>query len=214
MYEKETVFATILKLTFLYDIIYTIESLNRQGGIFMTAKECILGRRSIRKFKSEPVSHELLEQIVETASYAPSWKHTQITRYVAVEGALKDKIAAEATSIYPGNGRIIAEAPVLIAVTFIKNRSGFERDGSYSTPKGDRWQMYDAGIASQTFCLAAHEQGLGTVILGLFDQDKIEELLQLPEDRELAALIPVGYPDEAPTAPKRKPVTDLISYQS
>ena len=50
----------------------------------MTAQECILGRRSIRKFKSEPVSHELLAQIVETASYAPSWKHTQITRYLSL----------------------------------------------------------------------------------------------------------------------------------
>ena len=98
----------------------------------MTAKECILGRRSIRKFKADPVSHELLSQIVETASYAPSWKHTQITRYIAIEGELKDKIAKEGTSIYPGNGTIISNAPVLIAVTVLKNRSGFERDGSYS----------------------------------------------------------------------------------
>lgn len=180
----------------------------------MTSQECILGRRSIRKFKSEPVSHELLAQIVETASYAPSWKHTQITRYIAIEGALKDKIAKEATSIFPNNGNIIASAPVLIAVTYIKNRSGFERDGSFSTPKEDRWQMYDAGVASQTFCLAAYEQGLGSVILGLFDQDKIEDMLQLPEDRELAALIPIGYPDETPVAPKRKPVDDLLSFQS
>lgn len=180
----------------------------------MTAKECILGRRSIRKFKPDPVSHELLAQIVETASYAPSWKHTQITRYIAVEGELKEKIAREGTSLYPGNGKIISSAPVLIAVTIIKNRSGYERDGSFSTPRGDGWQMYDAGVASQTFCLAAYEQGLGTVILGLFDQAPVEAMLQLPEDRELVALIPVGYPDEAPAAPRRKPVEDLLSYQS
>ncbi len=180
----------------------------------MTAKECILGRRSIRKFKADPVSHELLAQIVETASYAPSWKHTQITRYIAIEGELKEKIAAEGTSLYPGNGKIISSAPVLVAVTVIKNRSGYERDGSFSTPRGDGWQMYDAGVASQTFCLAAYEQGLGTVILGLFDQAPIEAMLQLPEDRELVALIPVGYPDEAPAAPRRKPVEDLLSYQS
>lgn len=180
----------------------------------MTAKECILGRRSIRKFKAEPVSHELLAQVVETASYAPSWKHTQITRYIAIEGELKEKIATEGTTIYPGNGKIISSAPVLIAVTVLKNRSGFERDGSYSTPRGDGWQMYDAGVASQTFCLAAYEQGLGTVILGLFDQATVETMLQLPEDRELVALIPVGYPDEAPTAPRRKPVEDLLSFQS
>lgn len=180
----------------------------------MTAKECILGHRSIRKFKPDPVSHELLAQIVETASYAPSWKHTQITRYIAVEGELKEKIAREGTSLYPGNGKIISSAPVLIAVTVIKNRSGYERDGSFSTPRGDGWQMYDAGVASQTFCLAAYEQGLGTVILGLFDQAPVEAMLQLPEDRELVALIPVGYPDEAPAAPRRKPVEDLLSYQS
>lgn len=180
----------------------------------MTAKDCILGRRSIRKFKSDPVSHELLAQIVETASYAPSWKHTQITRYIAIEGDLKEKIAKEGTSLYPGNGTIISNAPVLIAVTILKNRSGYERDGSFSTPRGDGWQMYDAGVASQTFCLAAYEQSLGTVILGLFDQAPIEAMLQLPEDRELVALIPVGYPDEAPVAPRRKPVEDLLSYQS
>ncbi len=178
----------------------------------MTAKECILGRRSIRKFKTDPVSHELLASIVETASYAPSWKHTQITRYIAVEGALKERIATEGTSIYPPNGTIISNAPVLIAVTIIKNRSGFERDGSYSTPRGDGWQMYDAGIASQTFCLAAYEQGLGSVILGLFDEESVASMLQLPEDRELVALIPVGYPDEEPAVPRRKPVEDLLSY--
>ena len=180
----------------------------------MTAKECILGRRSIRKFKADPVSHDLLAQIVETASYAPSWKHTQITRYIAIEGELKEKIAREGTSLYPGNGAIISAAPVLVAVTIIKNRSGYERDGSFSTPRGDGWQMYDAGVASQTFCLAAYEQGLGTVILGLFDQAPVEAMLQLPEDRELVALIPVGYPDETPAAPRRKPVDELLSFQS
>lgn len=180
----------------------------------MTAKDCILGRRSIRKFKPDPVSHELLEQIVETASYAPSWKHTQITRYIAVEGALKEKIAKEGTSIYPGNGAIISGAPVLIAVTILKNRSGYERDGSYSTPRKDGWQMYDAGVASQTFCLAAHELGLGTVILGLFDQAAVESMLGLSDDRELVALIPIGYPDETPVAPKRKPVGELLTYQT
>ena len=180
----------------------------------MTAKECILGRRSIRKFKADAVDHELLKQIVETASYAPSWKHTQITRYIVVEGALKDKIATEGTTIYPGNGTIIQNAPALVAVTVIKNRSGYERDGSFSTDRGDGWQMYDAGVASQTFCLAAHEAGLGTVIMGLFDRSTVEALLQLPEDRELVALIPIGYPDIEPEAPRRKPVDDLISFIS
>ena len=180
----------------------------------MTVQECIKGRRSIRKFKPDKIEHELLSEIVETASFAPSWKYTQITRYIAVEGELKDKIAAEGTTPFPNNGAIIANAPVLIAVTVIKNRCGYERDGSFTTPRKDTWQMYDAGIASQTFCLAAYDKGVGSVILGIFDQAKIESLLQIPEDRELVALIPIGYPEEAPTAPKRKPVEDLLSFQS
>ena len=163
----------------------------------MTAKECITGRRSIRRFTDRPVSHELLSRIVETASFAPSWKNTQITRYIAVEGEAKAALA-KCTSLFPGNGAIMESAPVVIAVTIITGRSGYERDGSFSTPKGDRWQMYDAGIASEAFCLAAHEEGLGTVILGLFDEEEAAKLLNLPEGRQLAALIPVGYPAEAP----------------
>ena len=160
----------------------------------MTAKECIKGRRSIRKFTAQPIDHALLAEIIETASYSPSWKNTQITRYIAVEGELKG-------------------APMLIVVTVIKNRCGYERDGSFTTRRGDSWQMFDAGIASQSFCLAAYEQGVGSVIEGIFDDEKAAKLLELPEDREVVALIPIGYPAEEPAAPRRKPVEDLLSYR-
>lgn len=179
----------------------------------MTANECIRGRRSIRQFTDQPVPHDVLASVVETASYAPSWKHTQIVRYIALEGEAKDKIAEECTSAYAKNGEIIKNAPMLIAVTFIKKRSGFERDGSFSTPKEGGWQMFDTGAAAEAFCLAAYEQGLGTVIMGIFDEAKAASLLELPEDRELAALIPIGYPAESPVAPKRKPVEELLSYK-
>lgn len=183
-----------------------------EGGTY-DCKECIYGRRSIRKYKPDPVDHALLESVIEAASYAPSWKHSQTIRYIAIEGELKDKIGRDCTTIFPNNGKIIENAPLLIAVTVIKNRCGYERDGSFSTERGDTWQMYDAGVASQTFCLAAYEAGLGTVIMGLFDNDKITSLLEIPEDRELVALIPVGYPDETPAAPKRKAVADLLTYK-
>ena len=178
----------------------------------MTAKECIKGRRSIRVFTQEPISHELIADIVETASYAPSWKHTQIVRYIAVEGELKDKIA-QCTSAYARNGEIIAAAPMVIVVTIIKGRSGFERDGSFSTHRGEGWQMFDAGVASEAFCLAAYEKGLGTVIMGIFDDDKVAELLDIPEGRDVVALIPVGYPEETPVAPRRKSVEEMVIFK-
>lgn len=178
----------------------------------MNATECIKGRRSIRQFTDEAVSHELLEEIVSVASYAPSWKNTQITRYVAIEGALKDEIADSCFSVYPGNGAMIKNAPMLIAVTYVKNRSGFERDGSYSTAKEDRWQNFDTGIATEAFCLAAYERGLGSVILGLFDEAPLSEKIGLSQDRGLAALIVLGHPAVSPEAPKRKEVAELLNF--
>ena len=179
----------------------------------MNAVECIKGRRSIRKFTDQAIEHSILEEVIETASYAPSWKHSQTIRYIAVEGDLKNRIGSECTSTFPNNGAIICNAPLLIAVTVIKGRCGYERDGSFTTHRGDTWQMFDAGVASEAFCLAAYDKGLGTVIMGIFDEDKIVDLLEIPEDRELVALIPVGYPAEEPVAPKRKPVSDLLSYK-
>lgn len=180
----------------------------------MTAKECIMSRRSIRQFTDQPIDHDVLAEIIETASFSPSWKNTQIVRYIAIEGELKAKIAKECTDMFPGNGKIMDAAPMLIAVTVIKNRCGYERDGSFTTPRKDTWQMFDAGVAAQTFCLAAHEKGIGSVIQGIFDEAKAASILGIPEDRELVAFIPIGYPAESPVAPKRKSVSDLLSFQS
>ena len=133
----------------------------------MNTLECIKTRRSIRKFKPDPVDHATLESLIGAASYSPSWKNTQITRYIAIEdSSILDKIVTDYTPDF--NAKIIKQAPMLIAVTFKKGRCGFERDGSYSTKKEDRWQMFDVGVASQTLCLAAHEAGLGTVIMGIW----------------------------------------------
>lgn len=180
----------------------------------MDALDCIYGRRSIRNFTSDPVPHPVLEQIIEAASYSPSWKHTQVVRYIAIDNpAVKSQIANDCTSTFVYNGNTMNKAPMLIAVTALKGRCGYERDGSYTTHRGDSWQMFDAGIASQTFCLAAHNYGLATVIMGIFDDDKITSLLEIPEDRELINIICIGYPTESPEAPKRKAVSDLLTYK-
>jgi len=177
----------------------------------MNTIECIKSRRSVREFTEQKVSHTILEQIVDAASFSPSWKNTQISRYIAIEDEqLKERIAESTKS---NNSNIIRGAKTLIVVTFIKNRCGYERDGSFTTSKGDSWQMFDCGIASQTFCLAAHEFGVSSVIMGIFDDKEIAEIIELPEDREVGALIAIGYETEHPTAPKRKTVEDLLEYK-
>ena len=112
----------------------------------MNVTECLKTRRSIRRYKADSVDHSVIDSIVSLASYSPSWKNTQITRYIAIEdSSLLDEIADKYTPEY--NSDIIRQAPMLIAVTFRKGRCGYERDGSFTTKKGDRWQMFDAGIA-------------------------------------------------------------------
>lgn len=178
----------------------------------MNFSECIKTRRSIRRYKAVPVDHSIIDSVVSAASYTPSWKNTQITRYIAVEDrSILTEIADKYTPDY--NSNIIRQAPVLIAVTFIKGRCGYERDGSFTTKKGDRWQMFDVGAACQSFCLAAWDKGLGTVIMGVFDEDGITALLDIPEEQELGALIAIGYPDIDPEVPKRKTVEQLLQYR-
>lgn len=180
----------------------------------MNAIDCIKTRRSIRKFEDRPVEPELIRDLVESASYAPTWKNTQTTRYIAVtDPDLKAKIASDCVMGYAGNTNIINSAPVLVVTTIVHGRAGFERDGSYSTSKEDRWEVYDAGICAQTFCLAAHDAGLGTVIMGVFDEADVAKALNLPEGQIVSALIALGYPAVSPAAPKRKPVEDLLTFR-
>lgn len=95
----------------------------------MNATDCI------RKFKKDRISHSILESIISSASFSPSWKNTQITRYIAVEDtSIIQKIAADFTPEF--NSNIVRQVSALIAVTFIKGRCGFERDGDCNRLSG------------------------------------------------------------------------------
>lgn len=177
----------------------------------MDAVRLITERRSIRRFKDQEVKRQTIEEIVELVKYAPSWKNKQIAGYIAVlDKEIKKKIAEEGVMGFEFNKKAIENAPCLIVVTTVNGRSGFEKDGSFSTSKGEHWQSFDAGIAAQTFCLAAYEKGLGTVIMGIYEEAKVIEILGIPEGRSVSALIPMGYPDEEPQAPKRRELEDLL----
>ena len=177
----------------------------------MEALECIKTRRSVRKFTEEAVSREQMAEVVAAAAYAPSWKNTQTARYNFVTD--KEKIARLASDCmmdFVYNQKTASHAPALVILTTITGRSGFERDGSFSTSKGTHWQSFDAGIAAEAFCLAAHAYGLGTVIMGVFEESEVRKVIELPEGEEVAAIIAIGHPAEQPQAPARKDVDTLL----
>lgn len=174
--------------------------------------ECIKGRRSVRRFTGEKMDRTALERIVALASHAPSWKNTQTARYIVIEdAALKKKIADDCVMGYAGNRAIIEGAPAIVLLTSVNKRSGYERDGSFSTSKGSHWESFDAGIAADTFCLAAYGEGYGTVVMGIFDGDRVAAAVNIPEGQSLSAMIAIGRPAESPKEPRRKGIDELLT---
>ena len=171
-------------------------------------------RRSIRKFQDKKVPREVIEQIVEVARYAPSWKNSQTAGYVVIDD--KDKIAVLAgekcTAGFDKNSATIMRAPAAVILIYKKGICGYNDDGSFTTAKEDRWEMFDAGIAAQTFCLAAHEKGIGSVIMGIFDEAEVKKAFDISDEYGVGAIIPIGYAEVQPDVRPRKEVSELLKF--
>ncbi|MBT3363162.1 MAG: nitroreductase [Chloroflexi bacterium] len=179
----------------------------------MDLMQAIKERRSIRKFKSDPVSNEDLNKVLEAARWAPSWANTQCSRIVVVQDYEKrDQLAKATTSSRPGreNGAAPAlrQAPIVIVACAELNKSGCF-DGLPSTDKNE-WYMYDVALSMEHMVLAAHALGLGTVHMGLFDAAKVAEILSVPQGHAVVAMTPLGYPDEAPAVRPRKNIDQIV----
>ncbi len=176
----------------------------------METIDAIQTRRSVRVYENRPVDRAVLEEILEAALWAPSWKNTQTAGYIVVESPEMKQKLMETLPSY--NAKTVSTAPVVLVMTCKKARCGYNRDGSYTTKKGDRWEMFDSGIACQTLCLAAWDRGLGTCIMGIYDEDRLPSLLNVPEDQYVTAVIALGYPGETPVCPKRKTLAEKVQY--
>lgn len=173
-------------------------------------EDLIASRRSVRRFQSREVESDTLDQVFEAARMSPTWGNLQCQELVVVQSADdKDKLAGLLSKKNPAT-LCIKSAPVVIAVCGRPKRSGYYKD--IQVTRYAHWFLYDLGIVSQNICLKAWELGLGSVIVGSFDHDAVEELLDIPADLELVALIPIGYPDHQPSAPKRREITDFVHF--
>jgi nitroreductase len=177
----------------------------------MELMEAIKERRSIRKYKPDPIPEEVLHQVLEAVRWAPSWANTQCWEVIVVRDPnMKSELTNAFTTTNPARSSI-TEAPLVVVLCGKKGVSGFKK-GEAATAKGD-WLMFDTGLAMQTLCLAAHGLGLGTVVVGMFDHQKAGEILGVPEDVEVVAMTPLGYPTSASTGPKRKETSEFVFYE-
>jgi len=163
--------------------------------------KAVLERRSIRRYRPDPISQEDLAQLLEAVRWSPSWANTQCWDLVVVRNPELKKQLQAAVGSNPAFDAMV-DAPVVMALCGRKGRAGFKK-GEASTRYGD-WMMYDLGLANQSLCLAAHALGLGTVIVGKFDHAAVERILKVPDTHQVVTLVPVGYPAQPSAAPPRK----------
>lgn len=167
-------------------------------------------RRSVRQYAEAEISAADIEEIISFAQCAPSWKNSQTARYYAIVSPEKKR--AFAAECLPDGNRAKAENAALIVTTFIKNRSGFEKDGTPSNECGQGWGYFDLGCAAENLCLKAKEMGYGTLIMGLRDGKKIREFLSIGDEEEVVAVIALGRPAFSPDMPARLPALEVLKF--
>ncbi len=149
-------------------------------------------RRSIRKFKPDPVPDDAVHGILEAARWCQSASNKQPWRFIVVKN--KDmivKIATQATY-----GSFITQAPVLIAIV---------------ADTTSKWHVHDTCMASHQACLMAWSLGLGTCWIGSMDRDKAGAILGLGKNEVLTTVLPVGYPDESPRPTTRRKLASIVT---
>jgi nitroreductase len=182
----------------------------------MEISEAIRKRRSIRRFNGRPVEQEKLAAVLEAVRQAPSWANLQCWRAVVVKEARTRSRISELSYVesflaplgYKSNPsqKGIAEAPVVIVLCANPAESG--------TLWQQPYYMTDVGIAAENLMLAACGLGLGTVFVGVFQEDAIKELLGMPPEVRVVGIFPLGYPlEEKAAGPTRKKLEEIVFYE-
>ena len=182
----------------------------------MDTLEAIKTRRSVRRFSDRPVEPDKLQAVLDAARMAPSWANLQCWQFVVVTNpAVKARIselsyveAFFATKGYKSNPaqKALADAPVVIVACADPGQSGDLR--------GQQYYLADVGIAAENLMLAAHALGLGSVLVGVFDEQELGELLNIPAELRIVGLFPLGYPEgELKGGPPRKALDDIVHYE-
>ena len=173
----------------------------------MIFKELINKRQSVRKYKNEPVPAEVIAACIEAARLAPSACNAQPWKFVVVDDeSLKQQVGEAAASL--GMNKFCLHVPCLVAVVLEKPNI---MSAIGSVLKGKEYTLIDIGIAAEHFCLQAAELGLGTCMIGWFDEKKVQQLLGVPKNKRIPLLITIGYSDDPPRLKARKTADQICS---
>ncbi|KPJ71213.1 nitroreductase [candidate division TA06 bacterium DG_78] len=164
--------------------------------------EVIKERKSVRKYKPDPIPDDVLNRILEAGRIAPSAKNIQPWHFVVIQNPEIKEMVAEACR----GQRFMAEAPVIICGCALEDIA-WGRMGGYMSSFA-----VDLAIAMEHMILAATNEGLGTCWVGAFVEKDVKKILKIPDNVRVVALTPVGYPAEVPRDRGRKLLKDIVSY--
>ena len=163
--------------------------------------EAIKERQSVRNYLDKEIPEELLRQVLETGRLAPSACNNQPWKFIVV----KDKKLKEKLITACKNQNFVGEAAVIIV--------GCATDPSYKMGNGDYSYSVDLAIALDHMSLQAADLDLGTCWIGAFYQNKVKEVLKIPEDVKVVALMPLGFPQTLGTKRVRKTLSEIVCYE-
>jgi len=180
----------------------------------MTFNELINQRQSVRKYREKPVEREKIEKIIEAVHVAPSACNSQPWKLIIVDNPeLKNEVARATFSKTISFNKFAIQSPVIAVLVIEKAKLIAQIGGSI---KNMEYPNIDVGIAAEHFCLQATELGLGTCMLGWFDEKKIQQLLNIPRKRKIGLVITLGYPTEdyKQRLKIRKPLEQICGFNS
>ena len=156
-------------------------------------------RRSVRRYRPDPVPEELIEQVLEAARWAPSGMNMQPWEFVVItDEDLKRQVGRQAV-FYGMRSQQVHEAPVVIAVCGHHRRGPFVRD--------------DCMFAGANLMLAATDLGLSTCWVGGFHEEPIKQILNVPNEVSIVGLVTLGYAQGDTTPPPKRDLSSMVHWQ-
>jgi len=166
----------------------------------MEITEAIRSRRSIRKYQDRSIEEEKLLRVLDTGRMAPSARNLQDWKFIVVRDQDKRKMLSEAA-----NGQPYVEKASAVIVGCATEPENIMPCGQYCYP-------IDLAIALDHMSLAATAEGLGSCWIGAFQEDKVKEILDIPEKIRVVAMLILGYPAESPAARPRRKLDEIVVY--
>jgi nitroreductase len=159
--------------------------------------DIIKNRRSVRDFTDKKIPESAIETLIDALRWAPSAGNLQSRKfYFVFNEDIRNKLAK--AGLKQDFVSFTARAPLVVVACTDRNIAS-----RYGERGMHLYCIQDSAASVQNMLLAAHDLGLGTCWVGAFKEEKVREILGLPDNLRPVAIVPVGYPARTPNAPDR-----------